>query len=67
MLYQDNYFAVIVNLIFCEKTYCIDDERKVQPVTDTDSEFTECHTPRKNLQSIGTDLSVYIQNLITAK
>ena len=32
---------------------CIDDVDKVQSVTDTDNEFTECQTPRKKLQSIG--------------
>ena len=35
------------------ETHCIDDEDKVQSVTDTDNEFTECQTPRKKLQSIG--------------
>ena len=35
------------------RTHCIDDEDKVQSVTDTDNEFTECQTPRKKLQSIG--------------
>ena len=31
------------------RTHCIDDEDKVQSVTDTDNEFTECQTPRKKL------------------
>ena len=54
MLYQDNYFAVSVKLNFCwRQTHCIDDQDKVQSVTDTDNEFTECQTPRKKLQSIG--------------
>ena len=54
MLYQDNYFAVNVKLNFCwRQTHCIDDQDKVKSVTDTDSEFTECQTPRKRLQSIG--------------
>ena len=47
MVYQENYFVVQT------ETHCIDDEGKVQPVTDTDNEFTECQTPRKNLQSTG--------------
>ena len=54
MLYQDNYFVVIVKLNFCQRqTHCIDDQDKFQSVTDTDNEFTECQTPRKKLQSIG--------------
>ena len=54
MLYQDNYFAVSVKLNLCQRqTHCIDDQDKVQSVTDTDNEFTECPTPRKKLQSIG--------------
>ena len=53
MLYQDNYFAVSVKLNFCwRQTHCIDDQDKVQSVTDTDNEFTECQTPRKKTQSI---------------
>ena len=32
---------------------CIDEQDKLQSVTDTDNEFTECQTPKKNLQSIG--------------
>ena len=39
---------------FCQRqTHCIDDQDKVQSVTDTDNEFTECQTPRKKLQLIG--------------
>ena len=54
MLYQDNYFVASVKLNFCQRqTHCIDDQDKVQSVTDTDNEFTECQTPRKKLQSIG--------------
>ena len=50
----DNYFAISVKLHFCwRQTHCIDDQDKVQSVTDTDNEFTECQTPRKKLQSIG--------------
>ena len=53
MLYQGNYFAVIVKPNFCQRqTHCTDDQDKVQSVTDTDNEFTECQTPRKKLQSI---------------
>ena len=56
MLYQDNYFVVSVKLNFCQRqTNCIDDQDKVQSVTDTDNEFTECQTPREKLQS--TDIS----------
>ena len=54
MLYQDNYFVVSVRLKFYwRQTNCIDDQDKVQFVTDTDNEFTECQTPRKKLQSTG--------------
>ena len=52
MLYQDNYFAVGVKLKFCQRqTHCIDDQDKVQSVTDTDNESTEC--AREKLQSTG--------------
>ena len=54
MVYTGNYFAVSVKLNFCQRqTHCIDDQDKVQSVTDTDNEFTECQTPRNKLQSIG--------------
>ena len=54
MLYQEKYFFVSVKLNFYERqTHCIDDQNKFQSVTDTDNEFTECETPRKNLQTIG--------------
>ena len=54
MLYQDSYFAVSVNLNFCQRqTHCIDNQDKLQPVTDTDNGLTECQTPKKQLQSIG--------------
>ena len=54
MLYQGNLFAVSVKLNFCQRqTQCIDDQDKVQAVTDTNNEFTECQTPSKKLQSIG--------------
>ena len=54
MLYQDNYFDVSVKLNFCQRqTHCIDDKDKVQSVTDTENEFTQCQTPKRKLQSIG--------------
>ena len=54
MLQHGNYFAVSIKLNVCQRqTHCIDDQDKVQSVTDTDNEFTECQTPRKKLQSIG--------------
>ena len=67
MLYQGNYFVVSVKLNFCQRqTHCIDDQDKVQSVTDTDNEFTECQTPRKKLQSIGispVSLHAFIKTL----
>ena len=57
MLYQGNYFVVSVKLKFCQRqTDCIGDQDKVESVTDTDNEFTECQIPRKKLQSIGISL-----------
>ena len=54
MLYQDNYFAASLKQNFCQRqTHCIDNQDKVQSVTDNDNEFTECETPRKKLQSLG--------------
>ena len=35
------------------QTHCINDQGKVQSVTDTDNESTEYQEPRKKLQSIG--------------
>ena len=53
MLYQDDSFVVNVKLNFCERqTRCIDDQDKFESITDTDNKFTECQTPRKNLQTI---------------
>ena len=53
MLYQDNYFAVSVELNVCQRqAVCIDDQDKVQSVTDTDNKFIECQTLRKKPQSI---------------
>ena len=47
-------FCCQCNDKFLFKTdYCIDDQDKVQSVTETDNEFTECQTPRKKLQSNG--------------
>ena len=46
MLDQGNYFVVSVKLNFCQRhTHCIDDQDKVQSLTDTDNEFIECQTP----------------------
>ena len=62
---------VIPGQLFCRQckakflleteSHCIDDEGKVQSLTDTDNEFTECQTPRKKLQSIGiSPVSFYV-------
>ena len=71
MLYQDNYFVVSVKLNFRQRqTHCIDDQDKFQSGTDTDNEFTECQTPRKNLQSIGispVSLHVFMKTLKSDK
>ena len=67
MLCQGNYFVVSVKLNFCQRqNHYIDDQDKVQPVTDTDNGFTECQTPRKQLQSIGispVSLHAFTKNL----
>ena len=48
MFYQDNYFNVCVQLNFCQRqTHCIDDQDKIQSVTDTDNEFTERQNTRE--------------------
>ena len=53
MLHEDDYFAVSAKLYFSQRqTHCIDDQEKVQSVTDTDNEFIEFQTPRKKLQLI---------------
>ena len=53
-MYQSNYFTVSVKRNFCWRwTHCIDDQDKVQSVTDTGNELTECQTPKKKLESIG--------------
>ena len=54
--------GVIPGQLFCRQskakfsleteTHYIDDQDKVQSVTDTDNQFNECQTPRKKLQSI---------------
>ena len=43
--------------LFCQQckakfSHRIEDQDKVQSVTDTDNELTECQTPRKKFQSI---------------
>ena len=54
MLYQNNYFVVIVKLDLCDRqTHCIEDQDKFQSVTDIDNGFTECQTSSKQLQSVG--------------
>ena len=54
MLCSIDDFAVSVKKDFCQRqTKFIDDQYKFQSVKDADSEFTECQTPRKKLQSIG--------------
>ena len=54
VMYQDNYFVVSVEIIFCQRqTKCIDDQDKFESVKDTENEFTECQTPRKKFQLIG--------------
>ena len=54
VMYQDNYFVVMVNINFCQRqSTCIDDQDKLQSVKDTDNELTECQAARKKLQSIG--------------
>ena len=46
------FFSVKLNS--CQRqTHCIDDLDKFQSLIDTDTEFTECQTPRKKLQSMG--------------
>ena len=42
------------------ETHCIDDEDKVQYVTDAGNKFTECQAPRKKLQLISiSPVSLY--------
>ena len=49
MLYHDKYFLGSIKLNFCQRqNHCIDDQDKVQYVTDSDNGFTESQTPRKN-------------------
>ena len=53
-MYQENYFVVSAKINFClRQTKCIDDQDKFESAKDTHNELTECHTPRKKLQSIG--------------
>ena len=67
MLQHGNYFALSIKLNVCQRqTHCIDDQDKVQSVTDTDNEFTECQTPSKKLQSIDispVSLHVFMKTL----
>ena len=50
MLYKDNYFTVSVKLNFClRQAHFIDDQDKLQSVTDTDNKSSECQIPRKKL------------------
>ena len=54
MFCQGNCFVIGVKLNFCWwETHCIDNQDKFQSVRDTDSEFTQCQTSRKKLQSVG--------------
>ena len=50
---------------------CIDDKDKIQSVTDTDNEFTECQTPRKklnlSLQSISLHAVLQHSQMTNAK
>ena len=53
-------------MLWNRQTHCIDDQDKVQSVTDTDNEFAECQTPRRKLQSIGVSpvsLHAFMKNL----
>ena len=53
-MYQGNSFTISIKQNLCwRRTHCIDDQDKVQSVTDTGNEFTECQTPKKKLESIG--------------
>ena len=67
MLCQDNYFVVSVKLNFCwRQTNCIDDQDKVQPVTNTGNAFTDCQTASKKLKSTGilpASLHAFMENL----
>ena len=52
MLYQDNLPCRQYKTKFCQRqTHCIDD--KINFILLQDNEFTECQTPRKQIQSIG--------------
>ena len=54
MLCHDNYFPISVKLDLCQRQFhCIDDQDKVQYVTDSDNKLTECQTLMKKNQSIG--------------
>ena len=49
------------------ETQYIDKEGKVQSVTDTNNDFTECQTPRKSSNQLAFHLSVYTQYLSTTE
>ena len=52
-MYQDNYLVFGGKINFCQRqTRCVDDQDKFQSLKDTDTEFSECQTPMKKLQSI---------------
>ena len=67
MLYQGNYFVVNVKLNFCQRqTHYIDNQDKVESVTDNENGFTECQTQRKYFQSIAispVSLQVFMKTL----
>ena len=67
MWYQDKYFVGSVKLNFCDRQiHSIDDEDKVQSVTDTENELTEFQTPMKKLQSTGilpANLNAFMETL----
>ena len=68
MLYQDNYFVVSVKLNFCQRqNHCIDDQDKFQSATGTDNGFSECQTPRKQLQLIGISSVILHEFMKTLK
>ena len=47
------------------ETHCIDEEGKFHFDIDTDNDFTECQTPRKNPNQLAFHLSVFTQYLST--
>ena len=67
MLCSIDDFIVSVKIFFCQRqAKYIDDQDEFQSVKDTDSEFNECQTPRKKLQTIGissVSLNAFIKTL----